>query len=162
MRETSSREPSPIQYGASVEMVPPDACEVDFTQVAEEDDDDVRGDGFADDERGDGSFFDSGEDDLHGALPPVHEHVVPVVEVLMPIEQPSLVCEASNHVNVRLCDDDVTYETTRAVYSDDDRVVPPPSPRTIDILKRLFPDRDPLVSHFCDLRESYRAVADGG
>jgi hypothetical protein len=29
-------------------------------------------------------------------------------------------------------------------------------------MKRLFPDRDPLVSHFRDLRESHRAVADGG
>jgi hypothetical protein len=61
-----------------------------------------------------------------------------------------------------LCDDDVTYERMRAVDSDDDRVVPPPSPRTIEIMKRLFPGRDPLVSHFRDLRDSHRAVADGG
>jgi hypothetical protein len=61
-----------------------------------------------------------------------------------------------------LCDDDVTYERMRAVDSDDDCVVPPPSPRTIEIMKRLFPGHDPLVSHFHDFRESHRAVADGG
>jgi hypothetical protein len=31
------------------------------------------------------------------------------------IEQPSLVCEALNHVNICMCDDEVTYETTMAV-----------------------------------------------
>jgi hypothetical protein len=118
----------------------------------DDDDDDVRGGGFADDERDDGCFSDSGEDDLHGVLSPIHE----------PIVEPPLGCEASNHVNVSLCDDEVTYEMTRVVDYDDVRVVPPPSPRTIEILKRLFPDHDPLVSHFYDLRKSHKAVADGG
>jgi hypothetical protein len=116
-------------------------------------DNDVGGDTFADDEGGDGIFSDSDEDDLHEAFSPLHDSEV---------EQPSLVCQASNHHNVRLCDDDVTYERMRVVDSDDDRVVPPPSPRTIEIVKRLFLGRDPLVSHFRDLRESHRAVADGG
>jgi hypothetical protein len=61
-----------------------------------------------------------------------------------------------------LCDDDVIYERMRAVDSDDDRVVPPPSPRTIEIMKRLFLGHDPLVSHFRELRESHRAFTDGG
>jgi hypothetical protein len=61
-----------------------------------------------------------------------------------------------------LCDDDVTYERMRVVDFDDDRVVPPPSPCTIEIRKRLFPGCDPLVSHFRDLRESHRAIAGGG
>jgi hypothetical protein len=61
-----------------------------------------------------------------------------------------------------LGDNDVTYERMRAVDFDDDRVVTPPSPCTIEIMKRVFPDRDPLVSHFCDLRELHRAFADRG
>jgi hypothetical protein len=82
----------------------------------------VGGGAFADDERGDGIFFDSDEDDLHRTLSPLHDPEV---------EQPSFVCQASNHHNVRLCHDDVTYERMRAVDFDDDRVVLPPSPRTI-------------------------------
>jgi hypothetical protein len=31
----------------------------------------------------------------------------------------------------------------------------------IEILKRLFPYRGPIVSHLCDLRELNRAIADG-
>jgi hypothetical protein len=173
VRELPPRELSPIQCGGSFEVVPPEACEVAFTQAVEEeeeeeddddDDDDVGGGGFADDndvgggafaddEGGDGIFSDSDEADLHGALSPLHDPEV---------EQPSLACQASNHHNICLCDDDETYERVTAVDSDDDRVVPPPSPRTIEIMKRLFPGRDPLLSHFRDLRESHRAVADGG
>jgi hypothetical protein len=167
VRELPPREPSPIQCGASFEVVPPEACEIAFTQAVKEeeeeddDDDDVGGGGFADDndvgggafaddEGGDCIFSDSDEDDLHGALSPLDDPEVVVV------------CQASNHHNIHLCDDDITYERMRAVDSDDDHVVPPPSPCTIEIMKRLFPGRDPLVSHFCDLRESHRAVADGG
>jgi hypothetical protein len=130
-----------------------EACEVPFTQAVEEEEDgddvggggfandnDVGGGAFADNEGGDGTFSDSDEDDFHGALPPLHDPEV---------EQSSVVCQASNHHNVRLCDDDVTYERMRAIDSDDDRVVPPPSPHTIEIMKRLFRGRDPLVSHLC-------------
>jgi hypothetical protein len=77
VREPPPWEPSPIQCGASFEVVPPEACEVSFTRAVEEeeeDDDDVGGGGFADDndvgggafaddEMGDGIFFDSDEDD---------------------------------------------------------------------------------------------------
>jgi hypothetical protein len=52
VRELPLREPSPIQYGGPFEVVPPEACEVAFTQAVEEeeeDDDDVGGGGFADD-----------------------------------------------------------------------------------------------------------------
>jgi hypothetical protein len=154
VREPPPREPSPIQCGASFEVVPHEACEIPFTQaVEEEDDDDVGGGGFADDndvgggvfaddEGGDGIFCDSDEDDLHGALSPLHDPEV---------EQPSLVCQASNYHNIYLCHDDVTYVRMRAVDSDDDRVVPPPSPRTIEIMKRLFPVVTPLCHIFVTL-----------
>jgi hypothetical protein len=40
VRELPPRETSPIQCGGSFEVVPPEACEVAFTQAVEEEDDD--------------------------------------------------------------------------------------------------------------------------
>jgi hypothetical protein len=82
---------------------------------------------------------------LHGSLSPLHDPEV---------EQPLLVCQASNHHNIHLCDDDVTYERMRAVDSDDDCVVPPPSPRTIEIMRGFSQVVTPLCHIFVTLAQS--------
>jgi hypothetical protein len=67
-----------------------------------------------------------------------------------------------NRVDVEVSGDEETCEAARAANSDDERPAPPLSSSSIDIIWRLFPGRDPLVSDFCDLSQSHRAVANGG
>ena len=60
----------------------------------------------------------------------------------------------SNSVEVQIEDDEEPYEMARAVDSDDDRYVgtAPLTEEEMELLRRLCPDRDPLVPEFSDLR----------
>jgi hypothetical protein len=89
---------------------------------------------------------DPGRNEVDECFPPI---VSPVH-----VAQPGLDCRTSNRVNVDVSGDEETYEAARAANSDDDRAPPPLSPSSIDILQRLFPGRDPLMSDFCDLSGS--------
>ncbi|XP_039842622.1 uncharacterized protein LOC120702766 [Panicum virgatum] len=70
---------------------------------------------------------------------------------------------ASNSVEVQIEDDEEPYETARAVDSDDDRYVgtAPLTEEESELLRRLCPDRDPLVPEFSDLRHCQGAFAKG-
>ena len=76
-------------------------------------------------------------------------------------EEP-MVCVASNRVDVQLAGDEAAYEDVRAVDSDDDRPVAGLTSSEIELLRRMLPGRDPLVSDYNDLSNAHRAVADGG
>jgi hypothetical protein len=68
---------------------------------------------------------------------------------------------ASNSVDVNIEDDEEPYGTARAVDSDDDRLVAPLSEQEMELIRRLCPDRDPLVYEFNDLSHSQHAYAEG-
>ena len=70
---------------------------------------------------------------------------------------------ASNSVEVQIEDDEEPYEMARAVDSDDDRYVgtTPLTEEEMELLRRLCPDRDPLVPEFNDLRHCHGAFAEG-
>ena len=70
---------------------------------------------------------------------------------------------ASNSVEVQIEDDEKPYETARAFDSDDDRDVgsAPLTEEEMELLRRLCPDRDPLVPEFSDLRQCHGAFAEG-
>jgi hypothetical protein len=68
---------------------------------------------------------------------------------------------ASNSVDVNIEDDEEPYGTARAVDSDDDRPVAPLSEQEMELIRRLCPDRDPLVHEFSDLSHSQHAYAEG-
>jgi hypothetical protein len=68
---------------------------------------------------------------------------------------------ASNSVDVNIEDDEEPYGTTRAIDSDDDRPVASLSEQEMELIKRLCPDRDPLVHEFSDLSHSQHAYAEG-
>ena len=63
----------------------------------------------------------------------------------------------SNSMDVNILDDEEPYGTTRDVDSDDDRLVAPLSEQEMEFIRRLCPDRDPLVHEFCDLSHSQHA-----
>ena len=68
---------------------------------------------------------------------------------------------ASNSVHVQIEDDEEPYETARAIDSDDDRPIPPLSEEDIELMRRFYPNRDPLVHEFSDLRDCDGAYAEG-
>ena len=68
---------------------------------------------------------------------------------------------ASNSFNVQIEDDEEPYETARAIDSDDDRPVPPLSAEDIELMRCFYPNRDPLVPEFSDLRDCEGAYAEG-
>ena len=57
--------------------------------------------------------------------------------------------------------DDKTFGDEIAEDFDDDRPVCRLDEREIEILRRVFPGRDPLVPDFKDLSHGHRVVADG-
>jgi len=58
-------------------------------------------------------------------------------------------------------DDEEPYGIARAVDSDDDRPVPPLSEQEMKLIRRFYPDRDPLVHEFSDLSHSQNAYVEG-
>ena len=58
-------------------------------------------------------------------------------------------------------EDEETYETTRTIDSDDDRLVPPLSEEDIELTRHFCPNIDPLVPEFSDLRDCDGAYAEG-
>src|SRR6185312_12508994 len=70
---------------------------------------------------------------------------------------------SSNSVEVQIENDEEPYETARAVDSDDDLYVgtTPLTEEEMELLRRLCPDRDPLVPEFSDLRHCQGAFAEG-
>jgi hypothetical protein len=69
---------------------------------------------------------------------------------------------ATNRFDLEVARDDETFVDELAKDSDDDRPVRRLNYREIEILRRVLPDRDPLVPDFEDLSHGHRAVADGG
>ena len=69
---------------------------------------------------------------------------------------------ASNSVEVQIEDDEEPYEMARAVHSNDDHHVctSPLTEEEMEPLRRFFPDRDPLVHEFSDLRHCHSAYAE--
>ena len=90
----------------------------------------------------------------------VDESFQPIV-LHVHVAQAPLKCRVSNREDDDVSGDEETYEATRVVDSDDDRLAPPLSPSSTHILQRLLLGRDPLMSNFCDLSQSHRVVADG-
>jgi hypothetical protein len=68
---------------------------------------------------------------------------------------------ASNSVDVNIEDDEEPYGIARAVDSDDDHLVASLSEQEMELIRRLYPDRDPLVHEFSDLSHSQHAYAEG-
>ena len=68
---------------------------------------------------------------------------------------------ASNSVDVHIENDEEPYEIARAIDSDDDRPVPPLSQEDIELMRCFYPNRDPLVPEFSDLRDCEGAYAEG-
>ena len=68
---------------------------------------------------------------------------------------------ASNIVDVDITDDEEPYGTARAVDSDDDRPVAALSEQEMELIRRLCPDRDPLVHDFNELSHSQHACGEG-
>ena len=68
---------------------------------------------------------------------------------------------ASNSVDVNIADDEEPYGTTRAIDSDDDRLVAPLSEQEMELIWRLCPDHDPLVHGFSDPSHSQHAYGEG-
>ena len=68
---------------------------------------------------------------------------------------------ASNSVDVDIADDEEHYGTARAIDSDDDRPVAALSEQEIELIRRLCPDRDPLVYEFSDLSHSQHVYGEG-
>ena len=68
---------------------------------------------------------------------------------------------ASNSVDVDIADDEEPYGTARAVDSDDDRPVAALSEQEMELIRRLCPDRDPLVHEFSNLSHSQHAYVEG-
>ena len=68
---------------------------------------------------------------------------------------------ASNSVDVDIADDEEPYGTARAVDSDDNRPVAALSEQEMELIRRLCPDRDPLVHEFSDLSHSQHAYGEG-
>jgi hypothetical protein len=66
---------------------------------------------------------------------------------------------ASKSVDVNIEDDEEPYGTARAIDSDDDRPVAPLSEQEMELIKRLCPDRGPLVHELSDLSHSQHAYA---
>ena len=66
-------------------------------------------------------------------------------------------------MEVEIEDDEEPYETARVIDSDDDRYVgtSPLTEEERELLRRLCPDRDPLVSEFSDLRHCQGAFGEG-
>ncbi|KAG2605708.1 hypothetical protein PVAP13_4NG203523 [Panicum virgatum] len=83
--------------------------------------------------------------------------------VVPPVPLATSTGRASNSVEVQIEDDEKPYETARAVDSDDDRYVgkAPLTEEERELLRRLCPDRDLLVSEFNDLRHCQGAFAEG-
>ena len=83
--------------------------------------------------------------------------------VVPPVPPATSTGRASNSVEVQIEDDEEPYETARAVDSDDDRYVgtSPLTEEESELLRRLCPDRDPLVPEFSDLRHCQGAFAKG-
>ena len=67
---------------------------------------------------------------------------------------------ASNSVDVDIADDEEPYGTARAVDSDDDRPVAALSEQEMELIRRLCPNRDPLVHEFSDLSHSQHAYGE--
>jgi hypothetical protein len=68
---------------------------------------------------------------------------------------------ASNSVDVNIADDEEPYGTSRAVDSKDDRPVAALSEQEMELIRRLCPDRDPLVHECSDLSHSQHAYGEG-
>ena len=68
---------------------------------------------------------------------------------------------ASNSVDVDITDDEEPYGIARAIDSDDDRPVAALSEQEMELIRRLCPDRDPLVHEFSDLSHSQHAYGEG-
>ena len=68
---------------------------------------------------------------------------------------------ASNNIDVDIADDEEPYGTARAVDSDDDRLVAALSEQKMELIRRLCPNRDPLVHEFSDLSHSQHAYGEG-
>ena len=69
---------------------------------------------------------------------------------------------ATNRFDMEVAGDDETFVEELAEDSDDDRPVRRLDDREIEILRRVFPGRDPLVPDFKDLSHGHRVVVDGG
>jgi hypothetical protein len=69
---------------------------------------------------------------------------------------------ATNWFDLEVAGDDEIFVDELAEDSDDDRPVRRLNYREIEILRRVLPDRDPLVPDFEDLSHGHRAVANGG
>ncbi|KAF8723099.1 hypothetical protein HU200_022252 [Digitaria exilis] len=101
---------------------------------------DLRGGGCTDyeregslDERRGGSDGIGGAEDLIQQALPTDVHVAPALTI-PDIGSPL------NRGNIPVTGDDETYETARALDSDDDRVMPPVSPRTAQIMRQFIRD----------------------
>ena len=88
---------------------------------------------------------------------------IPYNVVVPPVPLATSTGRASNSVEVQIEDDEEPYEMARAVDSDDDRYVgtTPLTEEEMELLRRLCPDRDPLVPEFSDLRHCHGAFAEG-
>jgi hypothetical protein len=65
----------------------------------------------------------------------------------------------SNSVEIII--DSEPYQMARAVNSDDDRPVGELMESDVEMLRRVFPGRDPMVYEFSDLTHSDQAFAEG-
>jgi hypothetical protein len=68
---------------------------------------------------------------------------------------------ASNSVDVHIEDGEEPYGIARAIDSNDDHPVAPLSEPEMELIRRLYPDHDPLVHEFSDLSHSQHAYAQG-
>jgi hypothetical protein len=71
------------------------------------------------------------------------------------------ICRASNSVDVHIEDEEEPYEVARALDSDDDRPIQEMTEQKIELIKRVCPERDPVVHEFSSLSHSTGAYAEG-
>jgi hypothetical protein len=71
------------------------------------------------------------------------------------------ICRASNSVDVQIEDEEEPYEAARALDSDDDRLVQEMTEQKIELIRRLCPERDPVVHEFSSLSHSNGAYVEG-
>jgi hypothetical protein len=70
------------------------------------------------------------------------------------------ICRASNSVDVQIEDEEEPYEAARALDSDDDRPVQEMIEEEIELIRRLCPERDPVVHKFSIISQSSGAYAE--
>jgi hypothetical protein len=64
------------------------------------------------------------------------------------------ICRVSNSVDVQIKDGEEPYEAAWGLDSDDDRPVQELTEQEIELIRRLSPERDPIVHEFSSLSHS--------